>query len=122
LVPTAQQVRRTAFVLVICGILGAAFLPPRHGPRVAAAPPPIVVPVTLTWGSGGTGTYRVEILSGRRVVYRTVTRSHQLRVPQRLGPARYTWRVLAITGVGAGGRATLRVIDHGWFLSKATGA
>ena len=27
-----------------------------------------------------------------------------------------------LTGVGAGGRATLRVIDHGWFLSKATGA
>jgi hypothetical protein len=119
-IPTGQQARRAAAVLVVGGILGVAFLPPRQVPSLgAAASPPMVTRTTLAWKAAASGRYRVEILKGRKVVYRTATRSRHLRVPLRLGPGRYIWRVKVV--VSKPGKPTrLRLIDHGWFLNRAT--
>jgi hypothetical protein len=121
-VPTFERAGQVALVLIVCGILGAAFLPPRQVPSLeAAAAPPTVAPITLTWKRSGSGLYRVQILAGRRIVHTATTTGRRLRVPARLGPGRYTWRVKARVGTGAGRRSTWRLIDHGWFLNEPAG-
>lgn len=102
----------------LLALLGAAFLPPRDGPRLLGPRAVGAAPIrdVLSWApatAAGTG-YLVEFYRGERLVHAETVEHPRLVVPEWFSPGRYAWRVFA-RATPTAQPARDRLLEQGWF-------